>query len=342
MDLNSRKFKILQAIIDDYILSGVPVGSRTISKKSGLGLSSATIRNEMSDLEDLGFLEQPHISAGRVPSVKAYRLYVDSLLNNGDIKSTSNEAVHDYFSSHIQRMEDVIARATQILSELTNYTAIAITPNARVLKIRNVQLVRVSDASALLVIVFEGGIVHNKVISISPSLNAESLHSLSSILSEKLDGVMLNQAGDILKDVLINLNMSSEFVNRVNASLDSIYEESKEIKLAMGGTSNIFNYPEYADIEKAKEILSLFDTRNELIELLKNNGEMNITVKIGPENGVDGLINCSVITAQYKTANDLQGSIGIIGPTRMPYQHIMRVLESISHQLTELFDNKEN
>ena len=193
MMMDARKFRILQAIIDDYILTAIPVGSRTISKKYEMGLSSATIRNEMSDLEELGYLDQPHVSAGRIPSAKAYRLYVDQLLQRGMIAADDTDSVCQYFSNRTHQMEDVINHAAQVLSGLTHYTALVTTPKGAELRIRNLQLVPVSSTSALVVIVTDGGIMRDTVVDVGKDMDADTLYAISRMMTEKLSGHTLTE-----------------------------------------------------------------------------------------------------------------------------------------------------
>ncbi|MDY5730329.1 MAG: heat-inducible transcriptional repressor HrcA [Eubacteriales bacterium] len=340
MDLSARKIQILQAIIDDYIMSGTPVGSRTLSKKYNMGLSSATIRNEMSDLEELGFLDQPHISSGRIPSVKAYRLYVDSLLQSGSIKHNSNLEIKSHFSSHIHRIEDVVERATQVLSELTNYTAIALLPENSSQVIRSIQLIQVTADTALIVVVMMGGTVHNRLIRISPYLNKNTLDNISDVLTERLANRNIAEVPDILREVLINLNLNADFVNNVNESMEAFFEEGNQKKLKAVGASNLLNYPDFLSIDKAKNLLSLLDTQDELVGLLRQNGQMAFTVQIGPETGIEGLQDCSLITATYSTSKDAKGTIGIIGPTRMPYKQIIEILNTVGREITHILDDE--
>ncbi|HPS81386.1 MAG TPA: heat-inducible transcriptional repressor HrcA, partial [Candidatus Limiplasma sp.] len=202
MSMDARKFRILQAIIDDYILTAIPVGSRTISKKYEMGLSSATIRNEMSDLEELGYLDQPHVSAGRIPSIKAYRLYVDQLLKTGKIQGDDVESIRQHFSDRSGKMEDVINRAAQVLSSITHYTSLVMSPKGGELSIRNLQLVPVSNMSALLVIVTDGGIVRDSVIHVDSDLDADALYSISRMLTERLSGHTLADAQALLRTMV--------------------------------------------------------------------------------------------------------------------------------------------
>ena len=186
MEMDERKMKILQAIIDDYILTGVPVGSRTISKKYDMGLSSATIRNEMSDLEELGYLDQPHVSAGRIPSAKAYRLYVDSLMKTGQIRDDSLESISRHFTGRVSQIEDVIDHAASIISALTRYTAVVLPPKGKQPRMQTVQLVPVSRDAALVVIVTDTGIVRDSTIRIPAEMDSDTLYNISRALTEEL------------------------------------------------------------------------------------------------------------------------------------------------------------
>ena len=194
MDMDERKLRILQAIIDDYILTGVPVGSRTISKKYDMGLSSATIRNEMSDLEELGYLDQPHVSAGRIPSTKAYRLYVDTLMRTGRLQNDSAESIRDLFNGRVSQMEDVIDHAAQVISSLTNYTAVVLSPKGKQPRLQTIQLVPVSTGTALVVIVTDSGIIRDSIIRVGMEMDGDTLYNISRALTGELQGKTLGEA----------------------------------------------------------------------------------------------------------------------------------------------------
>ena len=302
MEMDERKMKILQAIIDDYILTGVPVGSRTISRKYDMGLSSATIRNEMSDLEELGYLDQPHVSAGRIPSAKAYRLYVDSLMKTGRIRDDSLESVSRHFSGRVHQMEDVIDHAASVISTLTRYTAVVLPPKGKQPRLQTVQLVPVSRA-----------------------------------LTEQLQGHTLAEACEILPEMITRMQENEELLQGLYGFLRERQEKPHRPHVAIGGTSNMLNYPEYNDVEKARSFLSLMETRDKLASIIDGNGEMAFTVRIGPETGVPEMVDCSIVTASYSTRSGQQGTIGVIGPTRMQYSRVMSILSTMGHQLTELF-----
>ena len=332
MPMDARKFRILQAIIDDYILTAIPVGSRTISKKYEMGLSSATIRNEMSDLEELGYLDQPHVSAGRIPSAKAYRLYVDQLLQSGVLRSDDAASVRSHFGSRARQMEDVISRAAQVLSGLTHYTSLVMSPKGKELHIRTLQLVPVSSQSALLVIVTDGGIMRDTVIRVGADLDADALYAISRMLTEKLSGHTVSEALSMLHVECPH----HPIVDGVAEFLDTVEGDSTKTKLALGGTSNILNFPEYSDVEKAKGFLSVLETKEKLVQLLENQGEMAFTVRIGPETGIPELEDCSLVTATYRLSDNTHGTIGVIGPTRMQYGRVLSILNAMGQQLSEV------
>lgn len=336
MSMDARKFRILQAIIDDYILTAIPVGSRTISKKYEMGLSSATIRNEMSDLEELGYLDQPHVSAGRVPSAKAYRLYVDQLLKTGKIQSGDVDSIRRHFSERTGKMEDVINRAAQVLSSVTHYTSLVMSPKGGEMTIRNLQLVPVSNTSALLVIVTDGGIVRDTVIHVDSDIDADALYTISRTLTERLAGRTFGETQDCLR------TMGREFAEK-RAVLAGISEmvanadsQQKKAMISFGGTSNILNFPEYNDVEKARSFLALLETKETLLNLLEQHQNVAFTVRIGPETGVPELRDCSLVTATYSLGDQTHGTIGVIGPTRMQYGRVLSVLSAMGEQLTRL------
>lgn len=341
MSMDARKFRILQAIIDDYILTAIPVGSRTISRKYEMGLSSATIRNEMSDLEELGYLDQPHVSAGRIPSVKAYRLYVDQLLSRGVIQAADAGAVHRYFGDRARQMEDVINHAAQVLSGLTHYTSLVVSPKGQEMKLRTIQLVPVSSTSALVVIVTDIGIVRDSVIRVDADMDSDALYAISRMLTERLSGRTLSEAITMLGDFAADERVDAAALAAIKDFVGEMEARGDKAKLALGGTSNILSFPEYSDVEKAKGFLSVLEAKDKLMKLMEDHGEMAFTVRIGPETGIPELSDCSVVTATYRLGGHTHGTIGVIGPTRMQYGHVLGVLKVMGQQLTELFDREK-
>ena len=316
MEMDDRKMRILQAIIDDYVLTGVPVGSRTISRKYDMGLSSATIRNEMSDLEELGFLDQPHVSAWRIPSAKAYRLYVDTL-------------------------EDVIDHAAQVLSTLTKYTAVVLSPKGAQPRLQTVQLVPVSSETALVVIVTDMGVIRDSVIRIGNQMDSDTLYAISRTLTNELRGMTLQEACERMPALINRMYGNDEVLRELYGFLNEGQQNNQRAHMAVGGTSNILAYPEYSDVDKARNFLSLMETRDKLADIIRGNNEMSFTVRIGPETGVPEMVDCSIVTATYSGRGGQQGTIGVIGPTRMRYSSVLSILNMMGRQLTDLLGGED-
>ena len=330
--IDGRKARILRAIIDDYILTAMPVGSRTISRKYETSLSSATIRNEMSDLEELGYLAQPHVSAGRVPSLKAYRMYVDELLQ---ARPLQDAAIREFFSRQVRQMEDVITSAAQAISEITRYTAVVMMPKQLELRISCLQLVPMPRGNALLVVVTDTGAIQDTVIRVSENLDGDGLYAISRMLTERLAGRTLNEVQQML-GAYSRQGMGDDRVLSGIASLAAQMErQSATDTLTIGGAHNILNYPEYSDVEKARAFLSVLEGREQLMNLLaRSSGDFN--VHIGPETGIMEMQDCSVVTASYQVGTGHRGAIGVIGPTRMPYEKVLCALHTIGQALTDL------
>ena len=341
MAMDERKMRILQAIIDDYILTGVPVGSRTISRKSGMGLSSATIRNEMSDLEELGFLDQPHVSAGRVPSAKAYRLYVDTLLEAGKIPNASEESVRSHFAGRVRQMEDVIDHAAQVISSLTHYTAVVLSPKGVQPRIRTVQLVPVSSETALVVIVTDQGMIRDNIIRVGAQMDSDTLYAISRTLTAELQGSTPEEACRRIPEIAERISGNDRILQELYGFLTEGQKTPGRAHMAVGGTSNMLAYPEYSDVDKARNFLSLMETRDKLADIIRGSSGMSFTVRIGPETGVPEMADCSIVTAAYSTRGGQQGTIGVIGPTRMQYSRVLSILNIIGHQLTDMFSGEE-
>ncbi len=340
MQLDERKYRILQAIIDDYILTAVPVGSRTISRKYDMGLSSATIRNEMSDLEELGYLDQPHVSAGRVPSAKAYRLYVNNLMSSGELQDDSGDAIRDHFSNRMHQMEDVINRAAQVLSSMTHYASVVMAPKGMDVRIRNIQLVPVSDTSALVVIVTNTGIVRDSVIRVSEKLNSDSLYAISRMLTERLSGCTPEEAIRLLPNLAGTTQVGAELAEGLGGLVEDVQQTTGLGKISIGGASNMLSYPEYSDVEKARQFFTLMEAKDKLANLLEQDNGMAFTVRIGPETGVPELQDCSLVTATYSVGDNVHGTLGVIGPTRMEYGKVISILNTMGQQLSALFEEE--
>ena len=337
MDLVERKYRILQAIIDDYILTALPVGSRTISRKYEQKLSSATIRNEMSDLEELGYLDSPHTSAGRVPSYKAYRLYVDQMLRPMPLSVEETAFIQSCFDRRARQVEELSARIAKTLSSMTRYTAAVMTRAPRDEQVlSHLQLVPVSDRRALLILVMQGGAVKQNVLELETPITPDELYTVSRILSSRLEGCPLSD----LPAALSQLRGASEGAQSVlEAMIEQRPQEESDVSaLVVGGRSNLLSFPEYSDVDKAQALLSVLETREKMVSLLSQDGEMEISVRIGPETGLEEMKDCSIVTASYRLSDGRVNTIGLIGPTRMQYGRALSALEQVGRSLRELLD----
>lgn len=334
--LDDRKFLILQAIIDDYITTAMPVGSRTISRKSGVGFSPATIRNEMSDLEELGYLAQPHTSAGRVPSYKAYRLYVDQLMGAVKLTDSERERMNEYMNMRSKQVETVIRHAARVLSDATKYTSVIVAPKLSKLRIKHVQIVPVAEEVALMIIVTNAGIVKDAVISIPKDMSSDHLYSISRLLTDNLADKPLDAVRQAMAELIRDMGADRRLLADALSLIEARVEAGEGVEVVVGGSSNMLNYPEYADVEKAKSILSVLESKDMLRKVIDKNGDMELTIRIGPENGLPELADCSIITASYRVGEHSTGTLGIIGPTRMNYNRTVSVLDFMGRAISEL------
>ena len=342
MELDERKQKILYAIIRTYMETGEPVGSRTISKYSDLNLSSATIRNEMSDLEEMGYIIQPHTSAGRIPSDKGYRLYVDHILEN---KDQEIQEFKDLMVERTDKLEQMLQRLVKALAANTNYATLVSTPAVRGNKLKFIQLSKVNSTQILAVIMIEGNLVRNKVIDVTEELDQETVLKLNILLNSVLNGLSIEEINlGMIQNLKEQAGIHSELVASVIDAVAEVIHAEDEVKIYTSGATNIFRYPELSDNGKASEIISTFEEKQELTDLvnqtLENSESRGIQVYIGQETPIQAMKDCSVVTATYELGGGLQGTIGIIGPKRMDYENVLKTLKTLTEQLDRIY-NKE-
>ena len=342
MELDERKQKILYAIIRTYMETGEPVGSRTISKYSDLNLSSATIRNEMSDLEEMGYIIQPHTSAGRIPSDKGYRLYVDHILEN---KDQEIQEFKDLMVERTDKLEQMLQRLVKALAANTNYATMVSTPAVRGNKLKFIQLSKVNSTQILAVIMIEGNLVRNKVIDVTEELDQETVLKLNILLNSVLNGLSIEEINlGMIQNLKEQAGIHSELVASVIDAVAEVIHAEDEVKIYTSGATNIFRYPELSDNGKASEIISTFEENQELTDLvtqtLENSENKGIQVYIGQETPIQAMKDCSVVTATYELGGGLQGTIGIIGPKRMDYENVLKTLKTLTEQLDRIY-NKE-
>lgn len=340
MEMDERKIQILQAIINDYINTAEPIGSRTIARKHNLGISSATIRNEMADLEEMGYIEQLHTSSGRKPSDKGYRLYVDQLMESAELTPEEEYIIKSkLFDTAVYEIDKLLKHVSVLLSELTKLTCIVKAPSARKATIKSIKLICISPLNILTVIVTESGLIKNTVINVKQRVSEESLNTINYVLNEKIknltvDEINLTVISNLKKSLVGFEDLFNEVITVIHDTLSS--EEAEDIILE--GASNIFNYPEFKDIEKAKEFMSMLDSKQQVLSLLDNDD--GISIKIGHENFLKEAKDISVVTGEYSIAGRPLGTIAVIGPTRMPYSKVRSIISKIVEEINANIANK--
>lgn len=340
--LDDRKMKILQAIIRTYMETGEPVGSRTISKYSDLNLSSATIRNEMSDLEEMGYIVQPHTSAGRIPSDKGYRLYVDTMMLEKDREVAE---MKELMLEKTEKMEKILMQVAKLLANNTNYAAMISSPQMRRNRLKFIQLSQVDSLHILAVIVCEGNIVKNKVIEIEDELDNEDILKLNILLNTNLNGLAMEEINlATITKLKEQAGIHSKLLNDVMDAVAEAIVGDEDLEIYTSGATNIFKYPELSDSSKAKDILATFEEKQQLVELvnstLEQSSETGIQVYIGEETPIQTMKDCSVVTATYELEEGVQGTIGIIGPKRMDYEKVVANLKTLMNKLDDVFKKK--
>lgn len=333
MDL--RKRRVLRAVTDDYISTAEPVGSRTIARKYDLGVSPATIRNEMADLEEAGYLKQPHTSAGRIPSTQGYRYYVDSLMSPSTLPRAHREALRAKVMSRRQVVDEVLHSTARILSVLTQYIAIVVGPPLAESTFQHLQLVGLDSHHVLVVLVTEPGFVQNRIIETPTPIDAEEILRLNQVLNQTLDGVSL---GDVTATLIASLRdevKESNIFDAVIELLESGLGRNETIYLE--GTINLFEHPEFHDVERAKLLLQVLEERETLFDLLSERSRRaGITVTIGEEHATEQMQDCSMVTATYTVNGRVLGILGLLGPTRMDYSRVVTAVEFMADNLSEV------
>lgn len=340
--LDDRKLKILQTIIKTYLETGEPVGSRTISKYTDLNLSSATIRNEMADLEDLGYIIQPHTSAGRIPSDKGYRLYVDMLMEDKEHEITE---MQEKMLQKADKMEQLLQQAARVLANSTNYATMVSAPTYNRNKLKFIQLSQVDANQIIAVIVMEGNIIKNKIVAVAEPLDNETMLKLNMLLNTNLNGIAVE---DINLGMIARLKeqagIHSGVISDVLDAVANTIQLDNDLEIYTSGATNIFKYPELSDKQSAQEIISAFEEKQQLAELvtqtLASDENQGIQVYIGSETPVQTMKDCSVVTATYELGQGMQGTVGIIGPKRMDYENVMKTLKTLMVELDAIFHKK--
>lgn len=342
IELSERKLKILHAIIQNYLETGEPVGSRTISKYSDLRLSSATIRNEMADLEELGYIIQPHTSAGRIPSDKGYRLYVDILMSE---KEQEINEMQEQMLEKADKMDQLLKQAARVLANNTNYATLVSGPMSNVNKIKFIQLSIVDEDQILAVIVLSGNVIKNCIINMEEPINNENLLKLNMLLNTTLNGMPIEEINlGLIARMKEQAGSHGDVVGHVLDAVADAIQIGDDMQIYTSGATNIFKYPELSDKQSAQEIISAFEEKQQLTELvtqtLSREDNTGIQVYIGEETPVETMKDCSIVTATYELGEGVKGTIGIVGPKRMDYEHVLSSMKRLQSELDEMFHKK--
>ncbi|MBQ1458745.1 heat-inducible transcriptional repressor HrcA [Butyrivibrio fibrisolvens] len=342
LELTERKKTILNAIVRNYLETGEPVGSRTISKYTDLNLSSATIRNEMADLEEMGLILQPHTSAGRIPSDQGYRIYVDDMLAQ---KEKEVDSMREMLLDKEEKLENLLKHVARQLADNTNYATMVSTPTMSKNKLKFLQISRVDADHLLATIVLEGNLIKNKMIPVEEELDDATILKLNMILNTNLSGISVENINlGLIAALKAQAGIHSEIVGHViDAAAESIRAD-EELEIYTSGTNNILKYPELSDNKKASELINTFEEKSDLTSLVESSlsaTEHGIQVYIGNETPVDTMKDCSVVTATYELAEGMRGTVGIIGPKRMDYDKVVSTLKKMMHQLDDLYKKND-
>ena len=343
MELDERKVKILKAIVSNYLETGEPVGSRTISKYTDLNLSSATIRNEMSDLEDMGYICQPHTSAGIIPTDKGYRFYVDSLMN----EKIEAETEKGNLLERVDKMEKMLKQVARVLAANTNYATLVTTPQYNN-TVKFIQLSKVAESKLLAVIMVDGNIVKNKLIDTTYDLKNDEILKFNILLNTFLQGAALEDINlELIQTMKMQAGEYADILENIFQGIMEAIHEADDLKVYTSGATNMLKYPELMDSATAEKLLGTFEDIEDKEEFVKyveeviNKDNSDIEIRIGDENSSEDLKDCSLVTATYKMPEGAKGTIGIIGPKRMDYKKVVTMLKNLTDELDDIFNNNE-
>lgn len=337
--LNERKKKILQIIIEDYISSAEPVGSRTIARKYDLGLSPATIRNEMSDLELLGYLEQPHTSAGRIPSAQAYRFYVDALIGPGTLTDNDMALIDGWYNERRRNIDDIFQSTAKILSRMTQNVSMVLTNQQTIANFCYLKFLPLDSQHAILCIVADDGSIDTNVIDIPLGMSSEEMDYLAGKMSKLLEDRNLSDISvEILQTVHTDVVEDKLIFSSLLQAVRKMTGRRQEQKVFLGGTKQLLNQPEFRDVERVRNLLGILEEEKVLKDLLQGGEDSGLKVTIGSENKFTGIQDCSMVQATYRLNGQIVGTMAVLGPTRMEYGKVISVMDYLHKYLKTILD----
>lgn len=337
--LNERKKKILQIIIEDYISSAEPVGSRTIARKYDLGLSPATIRNEMSDLELLGYLEQPHTSAGRIPSAQAYRFYVDALIEPGTLTDNDMALIDGWYNERRRNIDDIFQSTAKILSRMTQNVSMVLTNQQTIANFCYLKFLPLDSQHAILCIVADDGSIDMNVVDIPLGMSSEEMDYLAGKMSKLLEDRNLSDISvEILQNVHTDVVEDKLIFSSLLQAVRKMTGRRQEQKVFLGGTKQLLNQPEFRDVERVRNLLGILEEEKVLKDLLQGGEDSGLKVTIGSENKFTGIQDCSMVQATYRLNGQIVGTMAVLGPTRMEYGKVISVMDYLHKYLKTILD----
>lgn len=332
--LDERKSKILQIIVEDYIETAEPVGSRSVARNHTLGISPATIRNEMSDLELMGYLVQPHTSAGRIPSAKGYRLYVDSLKEPGNLEPNDMVLINRWFKERIRNIDDIFRETAKILSRMTQNVSLVLANKESTAKFMYMKFLPLNDKQAIMCLVTDDGAMGNGLMTIPPGMDYKELDYLAGKMSNMLSGMALSEIdGTMMKKVYEEVCHNDAVLTSVKNTIFGIASQNSQQKVFTGGTGQLLNQPEFQDVERVRELLGILEEEAVLKDLLSAGKESGLRVTIGSENKFTGIKDCSMVQATYRLNGEIVGTMAALGPTRMEYRKVISVMSYLHRYL---------
>lgn len=337
--LNERKKKILQIIIEDYISSAEPVGSRTIARKYDLGLSPATIRNEMSDLELLGYLEQPHTSAGRIPSAQSYRFYVDALIEPGTLTDNDMALIDGWYNERRRNIDDIFQSTAKILSRMTQNVSMVLTNQQTIANFCYLKFLPLDSQHAILCIVADDGSIDTNVVDIPLGMSSEEMDYLAGKMSKLLEDRNLSDISvEILQNVHTDVVEDKLIFSSLLQAVRKMTGRRQEQKVFLGGTKQLLNQPEFRDVERVRNLLGILEEEKVLKDLLQGGEDSGLKVTIGSENKFTGIQDCSMVQATYRLNGQIVGTMAVLGPTRMEYGKVISVMDYLHKYLKTILD----
>jgi len=341
MELDERNKRVLQAVIDSYIASGAPIGSNILVKRYDFGVSSATLRNIMAELEELGYLTHPHTSAGRIPTDQGYRYYIDSLISIERETEDLDDQLRHTPALHGDDLQELMEEASRFLATLSRCAGVVVAPSEPEAKYRHIEFIRLRGKQVLIIFVTEGGIVQNKLIELDESIRQPDLNRFSAYLDEELEHWTLHDIrGQLIEKMRLEKQLFSQLMDETCRASQEVQERDSE-KVYIGGASQVFDSPEFATVEKMRELFRAFEDKYKLLKLLdRSSAAQGIKVFIGSENPYYEMQGCSMVVGSYTAGDNVVGTLGVIGPTRMHYKQVIHVVDYTSKLLTKLLEER--